>query len=122
MTNMALELFMHLAERRLAEGESIGFFNPYVDKARVIDPKTKPTHYTTEGGGRYSMRPDLSRMSPYPIYGFAGAVLYVGPPVILAGANLAVIEAAPEDQQQGLTQMFTSALTGTFGIGSGLDL
>ncbi len=122
MTNFALELFMHLAERRLSDEESIGFFNPYVDKARVIDPKTRPTHYTTEGGGHYSMRPDLSRPSPYVFYGAGGAVLFAGPPVLLAGANFAVIEAAPEEQQKGLLQMFSSGITGTFGIGSGLQL
>jgi hypothetical protein len=43
-------------------------------------------------------------------------------PITLAGANMAVIEAAPEEQQKGLWQMFSSALTGTFGIGSGLNL
>jgi hypothetical protein len=43
-------------------------------------------------------------------------------PITLAGANMAVIEAAPEEQQKGLWQMFSSGLTGTFGIGSGLNL
>jgi len=43
-------------------------------------------------------------------------------PIILAGANIEVIERAPEEQQKGLWQMFASGLTGTFGIGSGLDL
>ncbi len=122
MSRVHLELMTHLTERRLSEEQSFGFFNPYTDMTRVLNPRMAPSHYTTEGGGHYSMRPDLSRISPYPIYGFAGAVLYVGPPVILAGANFAVIDAAPEEQQQGFTQMFTSALTGTFGIGSGLDL
>lgn len=36
-------------------------------------------------------------------------------PAALAVANFAVIEAAPEEQQRGLWQMFSSALTGTFG-------
>ena len=43
-------------------------------------------------------------------------------PITLAGANIEVIERAPEEQQKGLWQMFSSGLTGTFGIGSGLDL
>ena len=43
-------------------------------------------------------------------------------PITLAGANMAMIEASPEEQQKGLWQMFSSGLTGTFGIGSGLDL
>jgi hypothetical protein len=43
-------------------------------------------------------------------------------PITLAGANMAVIQQAPEEQQKGLWQMFSSGLTGTFGIGSGLNL
>jgi len=42
-------------------------------------------------------------------------------PVALAAANFAVIESAPEEEQRGLWQMYSSALTGTFGGGfSGL--
>lgn len=36
-------------------------------------------------------------------------------PAALAVANFVVIESAPEEQQRGLWQMFSSALTGTFG-------
>jgi len=43
-------------------------------------------------------------------------------PITLAGANIEVIQRAPEEQQKGLWQMFSSGLTGTFGIGSGLGL
>ncbi len=49
-------------------------------------------------------------------------VAFAAVPITLAGANQAVIEAAPQEQQKGLWQMFSSALTGTFGIGSALDL
>ena len=43
-------------------------------------------------------------------------------PITLAGVNFEVIQRAPEEQQKGLWQMFSSGLTGTFGIGSGLNL
>lgn len=43
-------------------------------------------------------------------------------PLALAAANVAVIESAPVEQQRGMWQMFSSGLTGTFGIGSGLNL
>jgi hypothetical protein len=43
-------------------------------------------------------------------------------PFALAAANVALIEDAPEEEQQGMWQMFASGLTGTFGIGSGLKL
>jgi len=36
-------------------------------------------------------------------------------PLVLAGANFAVIESAPEEKQRGMWQMFSSGLTGTFG-------
>lgn len=49
-------------------------------------------------------------------------VAFASVPIILAGANFEVIERAPEEQQKGLWQMFSSGLTGTFGIGSGLNL
>ena len=43
-------------------------------------------------------------------------------PIALAAANFSVIESAPEEEQRGMWQMFSSGLTGTFGIGSGLNL
>jgi len=51
----------------------------------------------------------------------APAVAPLALPVVLAAANFAVIESAPEEEQRGLWQMYSSALTGTFGGGfSGL--
>jgi len=50
-----------------------------------------------------------------------GAALAV-PFTVLAEANRSVIEDSPEEEQKGLWQMFSSGLTGTFGIGSGLNL
>jgi hypothetical protein len=43
-------------------------------------------------------------------------------PLALAAANVSVIQSAPLEQQRGMWQMFSSGLTGTFGIGSGLNL
>lgn len=43
-------------------------------------------------------------------------------PATLAAANVAVIQKAPKEQRKGMWQMFSSGLTGTFGIGSGLNL
>jgi hypothetical protein len=42
-------------------------------------------------------------------------VLPLAAPAALAVANFAAIESAPEEKQRGLYQMFSSALTGTFG-------
>jgi len=52
----------------------------------------------------------------------AGAAALAVPFVVAAAANKSVIEAAPEEEQKGLWQMFSSALTGGFGVGSGLNL
>ena len=43
-------------------------------------------------------------------------------PFVLAAANTHVIQSAPQHEQRGMWQMFSSGLTGTFGIGSGLNL
>jgi hypothetical protein len=76
-------------------------------------------------GPNYSMHPELSR----PIHGIVGTkiisaatsapvlgatALFVGPMLLFEG-NKAVIDASPEEQQRGLWQMFSSALTGTWG-------
>ena len=47
----------------------------------------------------------------------APAVAPLAIPVVLAAANFAVIESAPEEERRGLWQMYSSALTGTFGGG-----
>jgi translation elongation factor EF-Tu-like GTPase len=61
------------------------------------------------------MHPELSRAGGPAIYYSAAFAAYAGVPVILAAANFAVIEAAPQEKKRGLTLMFSSALTGTFG-------
>ncbi len=58
----------------------------------------------------------VSRMMAAPMVGVAAI------PVTLAGANMVLIESAPEEEQQGMWHTFVSGLTGTFGIGSGLNL
>lgn len=70
-------------------------------------------------GHIYSMRPDLTRM------GAGVGFTYTAPvwaPVLLAVANTEVIRRMPEEKQRGGWQMFASALTGTFGIGSAVQL
>ena len=52
----------------------------------------------------------------------APMISLVAIPITLAGANIQLIENAPEEEQKGLWQMFASGLTGTFGVGSGLNL
>lgn len=58
----------------------------------------------------------VSKLQMAPALGMASI------PIMLAGANMELIESAPEEKQRGMWQMFSSALTGTFGIGSGLEL
>lgn len=58
----------------------------------------------------------VSRVQAAPVMALAAV------PIALAGANYQVIESAPEEEQKGLWQMFASGLTGTFGVGSGLNL
>lgn len=41
---------------------------------------------------------------------------------MIAQANFSLIRRAPEEMQQGMWQMFSSGLTGTFGIGNALNL
>jgi hypothetical protein len=65
------------------------------------------------------MRPDLTRMGIG--VGFT-ATVPVWAPVALAVANIHVITRAPEEQQRGMWQMFASGLTGTFGVGSAVQL
>lgn len=70
-------------------------------------------------GHIYSMRPDLTRMGAG--VGFA-TTAPIWAPVLLAVANTEVIRRAPQEQQRGMWQMFASGLTGTFGVGSAVQL
>ena len=120
-----LEFFTHVLSTQFDEYGEMGFFNPYGNPT-IVDPKVQPTHYTTEGGGTYSARPDLSRAGGPGIYRAAGGVALIGASMagagIVTGAYEDVIASESEFEQRSLWQMFSSALTGTFGIGSGLDL
>jgi len=78
-------------------------------------PNFGPKPLVSPFGPHYDMHPELSRAGGPAIYYAAAVAGYVGFPVLLAGMNLAVIESAPEHEQRGLYQMFSSALTGTFG-------
>lgn len=94
---------------------------------RVIGEAPR-THYTTEGGGHYSARPDLTRSGGSVIGGRVAllatpaAVAVVGAHAITTQFDDKVIQNTPEYERSGLWQMFSSGLTGTFGIGSGLSL
>jgi hypothetical protein len=70
-------------------------------------------------GHSYSRMPHLTRNGAMVVLGRSWPVLV---PATLAAANFAVIESAPREQRKGRYQMFSSGLTGTFGIGSGLNL
>jgi len=87
-----------------------------------------PTHYTTGAGGTYSMRPDLTRSGFQIVLG--RGMLFVAPlaaSVIVADATVNdyqsyVVDPLPAHEQQGAWHTYSSMLTGTFGIGSGLNL
>jgi len=87
-----------------------------------------PTHYTTGAGGSYSMRPDLTRPGGQILLG--RGMLFVAPlatTVLVADATVNdyqsyVVDPLPAHEQQGAWHTYASMLTGTFGIGSGLNL
>ena len=123
-----IEVISHFAGKKFVDFDihviNRGFGGP---NYRVIGEAPR-THYTTEGGGHYSARPDLTRSGGSVI---AGRAAIMGSPVAAAvvGAHAVttqfddrVIQNAPEHERSGLWQMFSSGLTGTFGIGSGLNL
>ena len=87
-----------------------------------------PTHYTTGAGGSYSLRPDLSRPGAQVLA--ARSMPFVVPVVaslVIADATVGdyqryVVDPLPEHERQGAWHTYSSMLTGTFGIGSGLNL
>ncbi len=93
---------------------------------RVLADAPK-THYTTQGGGYYSARPDLTRsggsvlMGRFALIAAPVAVSAVGAKVVVDRYD-DVIDELPEHEQRSMWQTFASGLTGTFGIGSGLSL
>jgi len=122
---MVLEFITGFAGSQFHDTPDYGFFNPY-HQIPEYRGSTPPTHYTTEGGGTYSARPDLTRSGGPGTYNAIGGVALVvaatyGAAVITSAYN-EVIEDEPEQEQRSLWQVFGSSLTGTFGIGSGLNL
>ena len=87
-----------------------------------------PTHYTTGAGGTYSLLPEMSRPGIQVVA--ARSMPFVVPVVasaVIADAMVAdyqhyVVDRMPEHQRQGAWHTYASMLTGTFGIGSGLNL
>ena len=81
--------------------------------------RTGPKPVQSPYGPHYRMHPELSR----PILGVVTSTLaapaaYVATPIALASMNYAVIEKdVPQHQRSGYWQMYSSALTGTFGGG-----
>ena len=67
-------------------------------------------------GPHYSMHPELSRPAIGMLMSQAAvpAAFFVAP-LVLFELNRAIIQDAPEHEQRGLWQMFSSGLTGTFG-------
>ncbi len=120
--SFVLEFFSTVLGHQLDDPTSdINFFNPY-SSPRVIDPKVAPTHYTTEGGGTYSSRPDLTRPAGPGAYVSMGAftlgivVIYSSAVIHQSYSN--VIEDEPDDVQRSLWRSFSQSLTGGFGAGS----
>jgi len=121
---IAFEFFNHVLAKRMDQPE-IGFFNPYGNPT-VLNPKITPTHYTTEGGGTYSSRPDLTRAGGPGTYMAAGALALTlgsvyGSAVINEGYFHVIKEETP-DVQASMWRSFSQSLTGGFGVGTGLNL
>ena len=123
-----IEVAMHYAGLKFDELDTFhvnrAFGGPYY---RVIGEAPR-THYTTEGGGHYSARPDLTRSGGSVIGGRVAllatpaAVAVVGAHAITTQFDDKVIQNSPDHERSGFWQMFSSGLTGTFGVGSGLNL
>lgn len=96
-------------------------FNMRAPHGHTVSGPSPNPYYQQYGapGHVYSMRPDLTRSGGVILLGKASPLLV---PIVLAGANIAVIRNAPQERQQGMWQMFASGLTGTFGVGSGVKL
>lgn len=124
MNTVMFEFTWNMASSRM-DFPDAGYFNPYRQMPEW-QAKARPTHYTTEGGGTYSARPDLSRPGGAGIYYAAGGVAAAGALIATTEAITksygSVIQNESEQEQQSLWQGFSQALTGGFGIGSGLNL
>lgn len=115
LPGMVFETLFDYVVHQTEEELNLYHSNPKAfDGLRVKDPKWANPH-----GPHYRMHPELSR----PVYGIistvvAPAAAFVATPIALATMNYAVIEQdVPEEQRSGFWQMYSSALTGTFGGG-----
>ncbi len=113
LPGMVFETLFEFTVHQMEQESNLYHSNPKAfDGLRVKDPKWANPH-----GPHYRMHPELSR----PIAGivtstFAAPVAFIATPIALATMNYAIIEHdVPEEQRSGYWQMFSSALTGTFG-------
>jgi len=115
-----LEFFTGVTAKAADFPES-GFYNPYRQFPEYIRP-TPPSHYTTEGGGRYSARPDLTRVGGPGVYviGATGGIV-IGSVYVAAVTTQAyseIIKDETPDAQQSMWRSFAQSLTGGVGAGS----
>lgn len=88
---------------------------------RVTQPRV-PTHYSTEGGGYYSLRPDLTRRGGPGTY--AAAAMVLGGTGVLVTAEVthraygSVISSESPSTQRSMWRGFSQGLTGGVGLGN----
>lgn len=93
---------------------------------RVIDTHVRHPH--NRMGHFYQMHPELTRpglpvfLSPAAIPGAVVLGSIVGAEMTIDAYDFMVVDRAPEHEKQSFWHVFSSGLTGTFGIGSGLNL
>ena len=123
-----MEVVSHFAGKKFDELDTFHINRQFGGPNYRVIGEAPRTHYTTEGGGHYSARPDLTRSGGSVIAGRAArqvapvATGLVGAHVFHSKFDEHVVQKAPEHERRGFWQMFASGLTGTFGIGSGLNL
>ena len=105
------------------ENEELSFMYHQKEFGPRHGPRPLPSHYTTAGGGLYSLRPDLTRSGGQVIAG--RAALFAAPVVVsYVGARIVtnqyakVVDRAPEHEQSSLWRGFAQGLTGGVGIGN----
>ncbi len=123
MTYVA-EFIGHMIQEQMGFND-LHYFNPNAPYGgpdyRVTKPPT-PTHYTTEGGGYYSLRPDLTRRAGPASYAVAGGALATIGVLLTAEATHRayghVIKDESPQTQRSMWRSFSQGLTGGFGTGS----
>lgn len=124
MSLFVLEFFTNVVGTQ-ADFLDAGFYNPYqqIPEYRSAKP---PTHYTTEGGGTYSARPDLTRPAGPGTYvmgaAVAGLVGVTYTAAVTTAAYEEIIEDETPDVQRSLWRSFSQALVGGFGVGTAINL